>query len=91
VLAKNQRHRRIGLRVPYFGTAVLAVRDTDLIATMPRRTAEIYARAARARIVPFPFKIGPISYLMAWHPSTDAEPALMWFREQLVDIFTELR
>lgn len=90
-LAKKLLHRRIGLRVPYFGAAVLAVRGTDMIATMPRRAAEIYARVAGARIVPHPFNLGRIRYLIAWHPSTNAEPALMWFRGQLVDIFTKLK
>jgi len=91
VLAKNMQRRRIGLRVPYFGAAVLAVPGTDLIATLPRRSAEVYARSARVRITPLPFKVGRLRYLIAWHPSTNEEPALVWFREQLVDIFTKLR
>jgi len=91
VLAKNMQQRRIGLRVPYFGAAVLAVPGTDLIATLPRRSAEIYARSARVRIMPLPFKVARLRYLIAWHPSTNEEPALVWFREQLVDIFTKLR
>ena len=90
-LAKNNQQRRIGLRVPYFGAAVLAVPGTDLIATLPRRSAEIYAGSAPVRIVPFPFTIAPLRYLIAWHPSTNEEPALVWFREQLVEIFTKLR
>lgn len=91
VLNKNQQQRRIGLRVPYFGAAILAVRSTDLIATLPRRAAEIYTRAARVRIVPFPFKATRLRYLIAWHPSTNDEPALVWFRQQLVDVFTQLQ
>ena len=88
-LAKKTQQRRITLRVPYYGAAVLAVSGTDLIATMPRRAAEMYAE--RVRIVAFPFKIRRIRYLIAWHPTTNAEPALVWFREQLADVFTELR
>lgn len=91
VLAKNLQQRRIALRVPYFGAAVLAVGGTDLIATLPRRAAEIYARSARVRIAPFPFKITPLRYLIAWHPSTNEEAALVWFRRQLVEIFTQLQ
>jgi len=91
VLAKNMQRRRIGLRVPYFGAAVLAVPGTDLIATLPRRSAEIYARSARVRICPIPFKVPRLRYLIAWHPSTNEEPALVWFRAQLVDLFTKLQ
>jgi DNA-binding transcriptional LysR family regulator len=91
VLAKNNQRRRIGLRVPYFGAAVLAVPGTDLIATLPRRSAEIYARSAPVRMTPFPFKIARLRYLIAWHPSTNEEPALVWFREQLVQTFIKPR
>jgi len=91
VLAQNNQQRRIGLRVPYFGAAVLAVPGTDLIATLPRRSAEIYAASAPVRMTPFPFKIAQLRYLIAWHPSTNEEPALVWFREQLVQIFTRRR
>lgn len=88
-LGKKLQQRRIGLRVPYYGAAVLAVAGTDLIATMPRRAAEIYTRAARVRIVAHPFNVRRIRYLMAWHPSTNEEPALAWFREQFVDVVTK--
>jgi len=91
VLANNNQRRRIGLRVPYFGAAVLAVPGTDLIATLPRRSAEIYASSAPVRMTPFPFKIARLRYLIAWHPSTNEEPALVWFREQLVQTFTKPR
>jgi DNA-binding transcriptional LysR family regulator len=89
-LGKKLQQRRIGLRVPYYGAAVLAVRGTDMIATMPRRPAETYAQVARVRIVAHPFNVPRIRYLIAWHPSTNAEPALVWFRQQLADIATKL-
>ena len=90
-LGKKLQQRRIGLRVPYYGAAVLSVPGTDLIAAVPRRAAEIYAHAARVRIVAHPFNVRRLRYLMAWHPSTNAEPALMWFREQLRDIVAKPR
>jgi DNA-binding transcriptional LysR family regulator len=72
--------RRIGLRVPYFGSAVLAVENTTLIATVPRVAAQQYAREVPVRLVAPPFKFDPIRMLMSWHPNTDGEPALQWFR-----------
>jgi DNA-binding transcriptional LysR family regulator len=72
--------RRIGLRVPYFGSAVLAVQDTALIATVPRAAAQQYAREARVRLAAPPFAFDPIRILMSWHPSTNGDAALKWFR-----------
>jgi DNA-binding transcriptional LysR family regulator len=76
-------HRRIGLRVPYFGSAVLAVENTRLIATVPRAAAQQYMREVRVRLMPPPFKFDPIRILMSWHPSTHQEPGLKWFRAQV--------
>lgn len=75
--------RRVGLRVPYFSLAVQAVQKTSLIATMPKIAAVGYAREARVRVLASPFKFDPVRILMAWHPSTDGEPALQWFRSQV--------
>src|SRR6185295_9869405 len=72
--------RRIGLQVPYFDTAVLAVQDTTMIATIPRLAAEQYAHRARVRIESPPFRFMPIRIMMRWHLSTDGDAALFWFR-----------
>jgi DNA-binding transcriptional LysR family regulator len=82
--------RRIGLRVPYFGSAVLAVENTSLIATVPRAAAQQYAREVKFRIVDPPFTFAPIRILMSWHPSTDAEPPLKWFRTQVSNVGSDL-
>ena len=82
--------RRIGLRVPYFGSAVLAVAHTQLIATVPRIAAQQYTRETRVRILPSPFKFEPIRILMSWHASTDVEQSLRWFRTQVSDIARQL-
>ena len=82
--------RRIGLRVPYFGSAVLAVEKTNLIATVPRAAAQQYERELRVCIASPPFKFEPIRILMSWHPSTHAEPGLKWFRELVRDVGARL-
>ena len=73
--------RRVGLQVPYFDTAVFAVQDTTMIATVPRLAAELYARRARVRIERPPFKFMPIRIMMRWHSSTDGDAALKWVRD----------
>jgi DNA-binding transcriptional LysR family regulator len=78
--------RRIGLRVPYFGSAVLAVENTQLIATVPRAAAQQYMREVKVHLMPPPFKFEPIRILMSWHPSTHQEPALKWFRALVKEV-----
>jgi DNA-binding transcriptional LysR family regulator len=73
--------RRIGLRVPYFGSAVLAVRNTSLIATVPRAAAQQYAREVGVSLKSPPFKFDPIRILMSWHSNTQGDPAMQWFRD----------
>jgi DNA-binding transcriptional LysR family regulator len=80
-LVAGGHNRRIGLRVPYYVSAVLAVEKTTLIATVPRAAAQLYARGARVRIMPPPIEFEPVRILMSWHPSSDSEAALRWFRE----------
>jgi DNA-binding transcriptional LysR family regulator len=82
--------RRIGLRVPYFGSAVLAVENTALIATVPSAAARQYVREARVRLAAPPFRFDPIRILMSWHPSTDGEPALKWFRALVREVGSHL-
>ena len=57
-------------------SAVPAVEKTTLIATVPRAAAQLYTR-----IMAPPPEFVPVRILMAWHPSSDSEPALRWFRE----------
>ncbi len=82
--------RRIGLRVPYFGSAVLAVENTQLIATVPRAAAQQYMREVKVSLMAPPFKFEPIRILMSWHPSTHQEPGLTWFRALVRDVGADL-
>jgi DNA-binding transcriptional LysR family regulator len=72
--------RKIGLRVPFFESAVAAVQETTLIATLPRIAVEQHEINVRVTIAAPPFKFDPIRILMSWHPNADGEPALQWFR-----------
>jgi len=75
--------RRAGLHVPFFVPTILTIARTDLIFTLPRKLAKIIARIADVRVVEPPHEIKGFSYFMAWHRRLTAEPAHVWFREQL--------
>ncbi len=89
-LSSHGVRRRIGLRVPYFSAAVLAVIGTPLIATVPRWAVRSYEADPRLRIVPPPISLERPRYLIAWHPRMTADPAHKWFRSVMIDAATEL-
>ena len=76
-------HRNIGLRVPFFAAAVLAVPHTPLIATVPRRMARLYASNPALRLVEPPVALGSFKYIMAWHPRMNGDPAHSWLRDRI--------
>lgn len=82
--------RRIGLQVPYFDTAIFAVQDTTMIATVPRLAADMYGRRARVRFERPPFRFMPIRIMMRWHLSTDGDAALKWVRDLVRGVAKEV-
>jgi DNA-binding transcriptional LysR family regulator len=75
--------RRVALTLPFFVPAILAIAQTDLVLTVPRKLAEITAAMAGVRVVEAPREIKSFPYFMAWHPRLTNEPAHKWFREQV--------
>ena len=57
---------------------------SDLVATVPRRTARQIAAVAEIEITPLAIDLSvPVS--MAWHRRATSEPAQVWFRSLLIE------
>jgi DNA-binding transcriptional LysR family regulator len=82
-LAELGLRRRVALSVPFFVPATLAILDTDLIVTIPRRLAQSIQTRRRLSIVRPPAAIRSFPYLMVWHPRLTGDLAQAWFREQV--------
>ena len=82
-LADLGLRRRVALSVPFLVPAVAAVAGSDLVLTLPRKLAKAVAALANVRSVEPPPEIKSFQYFMVWHPRLTAEPAQVWFREQL--------
>jgi DNA-binding transcriptional LysR family regulator len=80
-LANSGLRRVVGLRVPYFAAAVNVVPGTNLIATVPRRIANLYATTGQSQVVDAPLELAPFDYIMAWHPRLSDDPAHRWLRQ----------
>jgi len=80
--------RRLALLVATYLAVPTALAASDLVATVPRRTARQIAATAEIEIMPLPIDFSA-TISMAWHRRTASEPAQIWFRSLLVDAAAE--
>ena len=79
VLAKHGLQRRVAARVPHFLVAPAVVRQSDLIATLPRRVAEQFGGAGLRLFSP-PIDIEPFPVQLIWHGSRTQDAGAVWLR-----------
>jgi DNA-binding transcriptional LysR family regulator len=84
VLADFGLKRRIALLVATYLALPVALAASDLVATVPRRTARQIAATAEVEIMPLPIDLSA-TVSMAWHRRATSEPAQAWFRELLTE------
>jgi DNA-binding transcriptional LysR family regulator len=78
------QRRRVALLVATYLAVPAALASSDLVATVPSRTAEQIAAAAPVAILPLPLDYS-VTMTMAWHRRATTEPAQAWFRKLLVE------
>ena len=76
--------RRIALLVATYLALPAALAASDLVATVPSRTARQIAATAEIEIMPLPLDFS-MRVTMAWHRRAASEPAQAWFRALLID------
>ncbi len=76
--------RRLALLVATYLAVPAALAASDLVATVPRRTARQIATTAEIAIMPLPIDYA-MTVSMAWHRRAASEPAQAWFRSLLTD------
>jgi DNA-binding transcriptional LysR family regulator len=75
------RARRASVTVPYHALAAATIRETRLVATLPRRLASHLTADRTLAMTGAPEEIGTMSFSMTWHPRLDADPAQRWLRD----------
>lgn len=76
--------RRVALLVATYLAVPAALTASDLVATVPRRTARQIAATADIAIMKLPIDFSATVF-MAWHRRSASEPAQIWFRSLLAD------
>jgi DNA-binding transcriptional LysR family regulator len=85
--SSKQRKRRIALSVPHFLGLAKIIVDSDLIATIPERLAQVFAEQAEIQIVPLPFSAPNIEIKQHWHARFHHDPANRWLRHAIAALF----
>jgi DNA-binding transcriptional LysR family regulator len=78
--------RKVALTVPHYLVAPTVVAHTDLILTLPRRVAGLFARNRQLRTFMPPFSLKGFDVVMASHPRSAREPSIQWLMQLLRDV-----
>jgi len=73
--------RRVVLTVPYFITAAMAAAETDCIAALPGRMADLCVKLLPLKQVRPTFPLPRMNTVMVWHKRTDSDPGAKLFRD----------
>jgi DNA-binding transcriptional LysR family regulator len=82
--------RQVGLIIPFFAAAVLAVAQSNMILTIPKRLGLKFAKCAPVRLIEAPHEVKGFKYEMIWHPRLTADPVHRWFRDQVRAVAKDL-
>ncbi|MDM0029483.1 LysR family transcriptional regulator [Variovorax saccharolyticus] len=83
--------RQVALLVPSSFSALIAASRTDLVASVPERTARGMAASLGLQVFDLPVLVPAEAMRMAWHPRHGADPAHRWLRERMQRVLDEPR
>ncbi|MBL8518587.1 MAG: LysR family transcriptional regulator [Betaproteobacteria bacterium] len=89
-LARVGAPPHVAVTVPHFGVALALLKDSDLVAIMPRRIAESQAATLGLAVRDLPFRMPGYGMETCWHLRAHKDPAHVWFRKQLADVMATL-
>jgi DNA-binding transcriptional LysR family regulator len=89
IIASHSPQRKIKLSVPHFLSAGFLLRDTDLVATLPHKLAEILCDPFGLTYVPHPIPLPSLDINLLWHACSHRDPASQWLRGLIFDLFAE--
>ncbi|GAA1949804.1 LysR substrate-binding domain-containing protein [Catenulispora subtropica] len=81
LLAAMNLERKVAMTAPTAATALLFVRDSDLVATVPEPVARTAADHGLV-VLPLPFATPPIPLYLSWHQRHDNDRAHAWLRNK---------
>jgi DNA-binding transcriptional LysR family regulator len=90
-LASIGKQRNVGARVSHFLTVPVLVSQTDFVAALDRRVAEVFARPLGLKLFPPPLKLPKGTIGQVWHEQQHSDPAHRWLRALIADVADKLQ
>jgi DNA-binding transcriptional LysR family regulator len=89
-LSKRGLQRHIAVTVPHFISMPLMVQTTNMICTLPRRMAQLFADNFRLRLHTVPLRIPEFPVYLIWNKAVDGDAGHKWFRGHLMNFCERL-
>lgn len=86
-LAARGLSRNVAAIVNHYGVAYEMVRQSDMLAVLPRHLGAQSPHAPYLHAMPLPLHAPPRILSLFWHQRNDTVPAQRWLRQTLVDMF----
>jgi DNA-binding transcriptional LysR family regulator len=84
------KQRTVGARVSHFLTVPVLVAQTNFVAALDRRVAQVFAGPLGLKLFPPPLKLPKGTIGQVWHEQHDADPAQRWLRALIAEVAAEL-
>jgi DNA-binding transcriptional LysR family regulator len=88
-LEAKKIQRSVGLRVPSFLGIAPILASTDFLAILPEQLARLFAGGGKIKLLQLPFTIPPYFILQHWHERYNQDPANVWFRGLVAELFLQ--
>jgi DNA-binding transcriptional LysR family regulator len=89
ILDQLDRKRTVAATVSTMFSVGRIVAESDLIATLPRRVAELAAATLPVRIHPMPIDLWDVRVALGWHERCQDDPAHKFLRDLVVSAVGE--
>jgi len=83
-LARLGVQRKIGLRCQHAFSACRIIAENNMLLTITKKTAMMYAELLNLIIFPLPVHLPDIDVHLYWHTNVDLEPANKWLRNKII-------
>ncbi|MFL4969113.1 MAG: LysR family transcriptional regulator [Xanthobacteraceae bacterium] len=90
-LAKHRVRRNVTLRVPGLHVLPMIVANSDLVAVVPARLADVFASRVPIKVLPPPVAMAQFDVCIHWHERYHHDPGIRWMRRAFVDLFARER